>query len=97
MKLELRILPWTLLSLYSVKVLILGAQYVDAPVLLILAGFLAFFEYKTSDAKYVELKQEQEKLNKELADVNKKMSEMKTYLESMKLASQIKNNNLFGR
>lgn len=97
MKLELRILPWTLLSFYSVKILILGAQYVDAPILLILAGFLGFFEYKTSDAKYIELKQKQQAQAVELEATNKRISEMKSHLESIKLASQLKNNNLFGR
>lgn len=97
MKLELRILPWALLSFYAVKVLILGAQYVDAPILLILAGFLAIFEYKAKDSQYKELQEKQKKIDEELAETNKKIEEMKVHLSSMKLASQIKNNNLFGR
>jgi len=97
MKIELRILPWTLLSLYSLKLLILGAVLVDAPILLILAGFLAIFEYKEKDAKYKELKQELDQIKNNSKETEKRIEELKVYVSSIKLSAQAKNTNMFGR
>jgi Na+/melibiose symporter-like transporter len=86
MKFELRILPWAMVSLYTTKILILGAQYVDAPILLILAAFLAIFEYKAKDKKYIELQDKIKELENKDKDIEIKLEEVKNRISTVTVA-----------
>lgn len=87
---KIRLLPHGLLCAYILNVLIRGCGLPDALVLLGLAGFAAFSEYKQKDQAYQELKQDIADLKAEVTARNQAVDEMRTKIAAMVVSSGMK-------
>jgi hypothetical protein len=81
----LRFIPAVFFSAYFFKVLIKGAMFVDAPVLLILAILAMYTEYKLRDARLLAI---EAKVAASLAEVEtqkKEIEQLKNHVAAVKM------------
>jgi hypothetical protein len=84
------LLPLTAFCLYFLKIGILGASLQDAFVLLVLASFAAFMEYKISDKKIAELNNKVDTRQKELEAYVKDIDTLKSSVAGMKMSTAMR-------
>ncbi len=85
-----RFLPLSLFCVFSLKLMILGAQLVDSLVLLVLAGYSAYHEFKSVDDKIKDFEtrlKEQDVLMREKA---KEIEDVRALVGGIKLGQQLK-------
>lgn len=87
---KIKNIPLILLCLLGVKMLVLPCSIIDLG-----AGFLfslsfMFIEYKLQDKEHLELKQELDKISKELQELKETSESLKTNVSSIKLAQSYK-------
>lgn len=83
-------LPLTAFCLYFLKIGILGASFQDAFVLLVLASFAGFMEYKISDKKIAELENKVDTRQKELEAYVKDIDSLKSSVAGMKMSTAMR-------
>lgn len=81
----IKLVPLALLSLYSVKLFNSGANFTDAPVILVLSTLYAFLEYKLQDSKIQNLQTQLNDLNKKVDDKALEFAELKNSVSSLKI------------
>jgi hypothetical protein len=79
-------LPLALFCLYFIKTLIRPSGYEDAVILTVLGSIAAFYEFKSSEVKIINLEKQMTKLNEDLELRNKEIDSIKSAVASMKLA-----------
>ena len=89
-----RFLPVGMALVYLAKCLSIGPSPVDAAILATLAGLYGYTQFKTENTQLTELKVAVETLNKELEASNKKIEEIRSHTNSMKLGLNIRSGNL---
>jgi hypothetical protein len=85
-----RFLPLSLFCVFSLKLMILGAQLVDSLILLVLAGYSAYHEFKSVDDKIKDFEirlKEQDILMREKA---KEIEDVRALVGGIKLGQQLK-------
>lgn len=85
-----RLLPLGLVFLYTLKVLILGAQLPDSFILLGLMALYGFIAKQQKDSAYDELKNDMALLRKELEEKTQGFNEVKSKVASMQISSGMK-------
>lgn len=90
-------LPLCLFAIYATKLLALGASFVDAPILLIMGAIATIYEIKSQIKLIRELQKDVAllKINKE--DTDKIINDVKTHINGIKLAQNIRSSSLNGR
>jgi len=84
----LKYLPLSLFTLAVGKGLIIGFSWVDAPILLILGGIAAFYEFKSNDKKVALLQTRLDLVDKHLTEFNVKLDKVQTHSSAMSLGQQ---------
>jgi exo-beta-1,3-glucanase (GH17 family) len=85
-----KFLPLSLFCVFSLKLMVLGAQLVDSLVLLVLAAYSAYYEFKAVDSK---IKVFEEKINNQellIKQKSKEIDEVKALVGGIKLGQQLK-------
>lgn len=85
-----KLLPISAFCIYFIKVCILPAGIPEASILLILASFVAYLEYKDSDKKLSTIESDLSKLKNDLEEKSKEIDSMKSYVTGMKLQNSMK-------
>ena len=86
----LKLLPLALVTLYSSKLLVKGAEFTDAPILMILAVLLAFYEVKLNNKAIKKLEDEITALKNANTENSKQMEEVRNHVGSLKLGQQVR-------
>lgn len=84
---HIKYLPLVLLIAVTLKGLITHFNYVDAPMLCILAGLAAFYEAQVHSKKYKEMQEEQAKTLRRLDEINQTFDSLKGAIASLKITS----------
>lgn len=82
-----RFIPLLAFCLYFGKSLTQQAGYPEAIMLLILGSIAAFYEYKNTDSKLVELEEKLNKLNQDNLEQNKEIENLKGSVSAVKLST----------
>jgi len=93
----IKYIPLSLFTLFTAKLLILGASIQDAPILLILGLIASVYEIKYQTKIISELKTEMDQLRKSNLEIEKSISDIKTHVNGIKLGQNIKSVNLGNR
>lgn len=97
METKIKYVPLGLFCVSVLKVLIVGATYVDAPVLLILACLAAVYETKSQLKVIKALEDKVAELQNQINDGSKSISEIKTFVGGIKLGQNIRTTQVGGR
>lgn len=83
-------LPLAFLSLYLSKILVVGANFTDAPIILIIASLSAYYEYGLKNKELKKLQEDLSVLSAELDKNKKDVEDVRSYVGQIKFATQIK-------
>ena len=86
-----KVLPLGLFCAFSLKLMLVGAQLTDSLVLLVLAAYSAYHQFKSVDG---DIKRFEEKLNEQeriITQKTKEIEDVKALLSSVKLGQQLRN------
>lgn len=87
----MKVLPLGLFCAFSLKLMALGAQLTDSVVLLVLAGYSAYHQFKSVDGDIRSFEQKLKEQEKLLAEKSKEIEDVKALLSSVKLGQQLRN------
>lgn len=93
----LKYLPLALFFLYSLKLLVKGVDYTDAPILFILASAAAVYEFKSQDKKVTELEEKFKEIEQIAKEAKKYSEDAKNYVSAAKLSNQVRTPNGINR
>ncbi|NBX69956.1 MAG: hypothetical protein EBR01_13455 [Proteobacteria bacterium] len=85
-----RFLPLGLFCVFSLKLIALGAQLTDSLVLLVLASYSAYHEFKTVDKQIKEFEDRLKENERVITQKAKEIEDVKALLSSVKLGQQLK-------
>lgn len=86
----MRFLPLALFCAFSLKLMALGAQLTDSLVLLVLAGYSAYHEFKTVDKQLKDFEGRLKENERTITQKAKEIEDVKALLSSVKLGQQLK-------
>lgn len=86
----IRFLPLGLFCLFSAKLMILGSSLTDSLVLLVMAAYSAYHEFKTVDGKIKALEEELSQQRAFIDSKLKEIDEVKALVGGIKLGQQIR-------
>jgi len=89
-----KVLPLGLFCAFSLKLMILGAQLTDSIVLLVLAGYSAYHQFKSVDGNIKEFQEKLKEQELRIAEKSKEIEDVKALLSSVKLGQQIRNSQI---
>lgn len=87
-----RFVPALIFGAYSVKLLLVGSSFADAPILLVLAAIYAFSEYKPDNRHFLELDTKISNLEAQIKEQEKLIESIKTHVSGIKMAQAMKSN-----
>lgn len=87
-----KFLPLGLFCAFSLKLMILGAQLTDSLVLLVLAGYSAYHEFKSVDKKIIQFEQQLKEQNALMQEKAKEIEDVRALVGGIKLGQQLRNN-----
>ncbi len=90
---KLKYAPLSLFTLFSAKMLILGANWQDCAIILILATLSAFLEFKNQEKKQKEIEEVLRKQNETILALTKVMDELRSNMSSIKIAQGMRPTN----
>lgn len=82
----IRLIPLVLLSVFSIKVLVSGAELPDAVALGVFACLAGFFEYKLREQRLDQLEKDIQEYKQMSQDDRKILNELRTYVSASKLS-----------
>lgn len=94
---KVKYLPLLLFAIYSIKLLVLGASLVDAPILLIMGLISSVYEIKSQSKLLSNLRKDVGDLQKHKEETDKLISEVKTHISGIKLGQNIRGSTLGAR
>lgn len=84
---KIKHIPLFLFAVASLKLLILGADWPMAAVLLVLGGIAAFWEYKSQEKKFKDLEEILKKQNEVQIAQARVLDELRSNMSAVKIAS----------
>lgn len=87
-----KFLPLGLFCAFSLKLMVLGAQLTDSLVLLVLAGYSAYHEFKSVDKKIAQFEQQLKEQSTLMQEKAKEIEDVKALVGGIKLGQQLRNN-----
>ena len=87
----LRFVPIVLLTIFSLKILGLSQlTFESATILLIFSLLTSFFEYKTNQHEFTQIKKELEEQNRKIKELTDIQESLKSSVSSLKIATNMK-------
>lgn len=90
-------LPLALFLLFSLKLLVKGAELSDAPALLILAASACFYEFKSQYRKITELETKVKEIHTISEETRRYAEEARNYVSASKLGGTMRSTNGINR
>lgn len=85
-----KFLPLGLFCAFSLKLMILGAQLTDSIVLLVLAGYSAYHEFKSVDKKITQFEQQLKEQQALMQEKAKEIEDVRALVGGIKLGQQLR-------
>lgn len=87
-----KFLPLGLFCAFSLKLMILGAQLTDSIVLLVLAGYSAYHEFKSVDGRIKQFEAQLKEQHILMQEKAKEIEDVRALVGGIKLGQQLRNN-----
>ena len=91
---KLKAIPLVLCLLYTTKLLILQANYADAPVVIVLALLAAYYDSSVGKKDLVEINKTLQELKDSDASILRRHDELKTTIAGVKMNNQMRPSNV---